>query len=101
MFLHPCDINDKGADKINKLIEKVMKNCTKYCYPSSYVTIDERMISFRGRQEYVIYNPQRPSKYGFCPYILADSESGYTYAMKILESQKKRTMVKYMGLYWN
>lgn len=98
MILHPCDINDKGADKINKLIEKVMKNCTRYYYPSRYVTIDERMISYIGKQEYVIYNPQKPSKYGFCLYILEDSESGYTYAMKILESPKETDYGKMYGV---
>ena len=40
------------------------------------VTIDELMVSFRGKQKYVIYNPQKPSKYGFYPYKLTDSQSG-------------------------
>ena len=73
MLLHPCDVKDKGADKFNKLIEKVMKNCARYYYTSSYIIIDERIISFRGKQEYIIYNAQQPSKYGFCSYILTES----------------------------
>ena len=49
-----------------------MENSRKYFYPGTYITIDERMISYRGRAENIVYEISNPTKWGFRPYVLAN-----------------------------
>lgn len=84
-FLHASDPGSKGKDKIIKLINDIMLKSQKYYYPGTCVTIDERMISFKGKSKFVVYEPSKPTKYGFRPYVLSDYKSGYTYALQLLE----------------
>ena len=41
-----------------------MENSRKYFYPGTYITIDERMISYRGRAENIVYEISKPKKMG-------------------------------------
>ena len=59
-----------------------MENSRKYFYPGTYITIDERMISYRGRAENIVYEISKPTKLGFSPYVLADLNTGFTYCFK-------------------
>jgi len=84
-FLHASNPGEKGKDKIIKLINEIMEKSQKYYYPGTCVTIDERMISFKGKSKFVVYEPSKPTRYGFRPYVLSDYRSGYTYALQLLE----------------
>ena len=84
-FLHASDPGSKGKYKIIKLINDIMEKSQKYYYPCTCVTIDERMISFKGKSRFVVYEPAKPTKYGFRPYVLSDYKSGYTYGLQLLE----------------
>ena len=48
-FIHPEPVNLKGKDKILNSIKTIIFKSQKYNYPNTYITIDERMISFMGR----------------------------------------------------
>ena len=39
-----------------------MENSRKYFYPVTYITIDERMISYRGRAENIVYEISKQTK---------------------------------------
>lgn len=53
------------------------------------------MISFRGRSNLVKYESNKPTKYGFRPYVLADAIDGYTYEFYLCdEIQKKENLTK-------
>lgn len=90
-FLHvgPADATNK--EKIQDLIDYINERSMYHYYPGTYVTIDERMISFRGNfyfpgcSEYGVYDRCKPTKWGFRPYLLADHKFGYTYYMRLLE----------------
>ena len=61
-----------------------MENSRKYFYPGTYIIIDERMISYRGRAENIVYEISNPTNWGFRPYVLADLNTVYAYCFKLL-----------------
>jgi hypothetical protein len=56
---------NKKMDKIIDFINYINEISKFYYYPGWDVTIDERMISFRGRSELRKYEPSKPTKWGF------------------------------------
>lgn len=70
--------NNKAA-AISDIFEKVISNSkTVYC-PSAHLTIDEMLISFRGRCAFKIYMPKKPKKYGIKVMCLTDAKTSYLY----------------------
>ena len=63
--------------KIRPLIDIVSEACPKYNKPSACQSIDEGMIGFRGRVNYLQYMPLKPIKRGIKIFIRCDSETGY------------------------
>ena len=85
-FFHAAEIDTKRKDKIMPAIKHIMSISQKYYYPSTGVSIDERMVSYKGRSDYLYYCQAKPTKWGFKPYVLSDFKSGYTYGMNVLEN---------------
>jgi len=85
-FFHCSEIDTKRKDKIMPAIKHIMSVSQKYYYPSTGVSIDERMVSYKGRSDYLYYCQAKPTKWGFKPYVLSDFRSGYTYGMNVLEN---------------
>ena len=85
-FFHASEINSKKKDKILPAINHIISISQQYYYPSTGVTIDERMVSYQGRSDYLYYCQAKPTKWGFKPYVLSDFKSGYTYSMNVLEN---------------
>ena len=97
-FIHPEAADAKDKEKILNSIKIIMANSRKYFQPGTYITIDERMISYRGRAENIVYEISKPTKWGFRAYILEDLNTGFTYFFKLLDEIntiiQKRRMVK-------
>ncbi|XP_071563491.1 piggyBac transposable element-derived protein 4-like [Temnothorax nylanderi] len=70
---------DKFAP-IRELWEQFISNCTKYYNPASYCTIDEQLISFRGRCPFKVYNGAKPDKYDIKIVMLNDSRTLYMFS---------------------
>ena len=87
-FIHPEAADSKDKEKIVNSIKLIMENSRKYFYPGTYITIDERMISYRGRAENIVYEISKPKKWGFRPYILADLNTGFTYCFNFLNDNE-------------
>ena len=51
--------------------------------PNQYISIDESMISFKGRLSFLQYLPKKPHKWGMKAWVLADAQTGYTWAWKL------------------
>ena len=88
-FFHASEIDEENKDNKDKIlpaIKHIIKVSQKYYYPSTGVSIDERMVSFKGRSDYLYYCQSKPTKWGFKPYVLSDFRSGYTYGMNVLEN---------------
>ncbi|GBN51436.1 PiggyBac transposable element-derived protein 4 [Araneus ventricosus] len=76
----------KELDKlapIREFFEKFVENCQKAYNVGEYVTIDEKLESFRGRCPFRQYMPKKPSKYGIKIFALVDSRVFYTWKMEI------------------
>jgi len=83
--------------KIEDIFKKIQVNWRNYYQLNREVSIDERTIGFKGRSNFVLYNPMKPVHYGFRSYVLADSKSGYTWKMKIHANYDKKFRKKAKG----
>ena len=77
---------DPGFDKLYKVrpfLDIVLEKF-KSCYqPHQHISIDESMISYKGRLSFVQYLPKKPHKWGLKAWVLADSTNGYTWGWKL------------------
>ncbi len=51
--------------------------------PNKNLSIDEAMISFKGRHSFLQYLPKKPKKWGMKAWALADANLGYIYNWKL------------------
>jgi len=63
--------------KISDFLVKISFLSRKYYAPSQNLTIDESMISYRGRAKFKAYIPSKPTKWGLKLHALCESETGY------------------------
>ena len=70
------DVPDKLA-AIREIEERMISNCKQHYVPNSCLTVDERIVPFRGRCGFRVFMPAKPHKYGIKVMILADCESKY------------------------
>ena len=61
-----------------------MNNSRKYYYPSTYLTINERVISYRRKSSDIVFESSKPIKWGFRPYVLSDASTGYTFFLSVI-----------------
>lgn len=69
---------DKFAP-IREVWEQLLSNCKKYYNPTSHCTIDEQLVSFRGRCPFKVYNGSKPDKYGIKIVMLNDARTFYMF----------------------
>ncbi|GBP86818.1 PiggyBac transposable element-derived protein 4 [Eumeta japonica] len=70
----------KSKDKlapIRELCEYVNQNLKKFYLPGENLTIDEQLVSFRGRVSFKQYLPCKPDKYGMKIWWICDSKTSY------------------------
>ena len=54
-FIHPENSYSKEKDKVLESIHEIMDNQKNYLFLGTVLTNDERMISFRGRNQFIVY----------------------------------------------
>lgn len=54
-----------------------IQHCLKYYTPSEYLTVDETLLSFRGRCPFKMFIPSKPDKYGIKIISLCDARTFY------------------------
>lgn len=62
---------------ISEIWEGFIEICRQSYKPSSYVTIDEQLVGFRGRCPFRMYLPSKPAKYGIKFILLCDVSTKY------------------------
>jgi hypothetical protein len=75
-----------GHDPIHKvrpIIEMAVRNCQAKYDPHREVSVDEAMVSFRGRLAFKQYMPAKPIKWGIKIWELADSHNGYVLNLQV------------------
>ena len=84
-FLHVVDYTKENREtegrltKIKYLLDYIRDRCMTLFQPSEYISIDERMVKSKGRSGMRQYIRDKPIKWGFKLWVLADSIAGYTY----------------------
>lgn len=69
--------SDKFAH-VRDFWDSFVSNC-RHCYiPSSFLTIDEQLLGYRGRCGFRQYIPSKPDRYGIKLWLCTDSETFYT-----------------------
>lgn len=88
-FLRFDDLNSREARKATDKLAPVREifdlftEKFKKCYnPGSHITVDEQLVSFRGRCSFRVYMKSKPDKYGLKIWAAADSENAYTLNMQ-------------------
>ncbi|KAJ8356523.1 hypothetical protein SKAU_G00193170 [Synaphobranchus kaupii] len=90
-FLHMSDttadaINDQlkgqagydGLFHLKPLHDQILTACRAYYHPHWNLAIDERMVASKARHGMKQYLKDKPTKWGFKLFVLADSKTGYT-----------------------
>ena len=77
---------EAGFDRLGKVrpvMNYVEAKCREVYNPNCELAVDEAMIKFQGRSSLKQYMPLKPIKHGIKVWVLADSRTGYFYAMKV------------------
>jgi len=69
--------------KLRRIIEVLNEKFKKYYILSQKITVDETMIAFRGKADFIYYMPCKPTKIGIKMFSLCESKTGYCYAFKL------------------
>ena len=62
---------------IRDLYNKWVENLPLLYVPNENITIDEQLISFRGRCPFKVYMPSKPAKYGMKAWVAADVKTKF------------------------
>ena len=57
--------------------------------PGEFITIDERMIKFKGVFRFKVYNPMKPTKVGMKVYACTDAENAYVHSLVLYDGEKR------------
>lgn len=69
--------NHDKLHKVRPLIDSLNTNIRIFYKPTSFLSIDESMIPFKGRSSLKQYMPMKPVKRGYKVWCLADAKTGY------------------------
>ncbi|KAI8764698.1 piggyBac transposable element-derived protein 4 [Biomphalaria glabrata] len=76
-MVHSGEANAEGKNKVEPFINKVIEKFNIAFTPHQQVSIDEMIVGFKGRWQYKLFNPYKPSKYHIKSFGLVDSSTGY------------------------
>jgi hypothetical protein len=88
--------NDKLA-AISEIWNAFIANCLDSYKPGALCTIDEHMISFRGRCSFIMYLPSKPDKYGIKVFSLVCSHCYYLYNASIYTGKEGTQVTRNLG----
>ena len=80
--------------KIRPFLDKLLTSFKTNYNPSQYLSIDESMISFKGRLSWIQCMPKKLTKWGMKAWVLADSTNGYVYNWKLYTGKETHNTVE-------
>lgn len=81
-------VNIDKLAHIRAIVDKFVANCQAAYTPTQYLTIDEKLESFRGRCSFRQYIPNKPAKYGIKVQALVDARTYYLLNMEVYVGQQ-------------
>ena len=91
--------SDKFAP-IREFFETFSINLQKNYTPGECVTVDEQLVTFRGRCQFKVYIPSKPGKYGIKVWALCDAKTAYLYNAQVYIGKKNGIIEKNQGEAW-
>ncbi|XP_071054434.1 piggyBac transposable element-derived protein 4-like [Onthophagus taurus] len=73
---------------IRDVVDNFTKNCRDSYCPSAFGTIDEQLVSYRGRCPFKVYIPSKPGKYGIKIWTLCDATTVYCCNLEVYLGKK-------------
>ena len=90
-FFHVVDPGQEvEGDRLRKVrytYEAIRQKCRELYQPSQNVSVDERMIRFKGRHIMKVYIKNKPTKWGFKSFALCDSSNHYHWNFELYTGQ--------------
>ena len=75
---------------IRELFEDWTKNLQDAFIPGDNMTVDEQLVTFRGRCPFRQYIPSKPGKYGIKFWVICDSTTSYVWNMQIYSGKNPK-----------
>lgn len=73
--------------RVKPLQDQILLACKSYYHPYQNIAIDERMVATKARHGMKQYMKDKPTKWGFKLFVLADSKTGYTCGFNIYQGK--------------
>jgi len=81
-------------EKINTLIQELVRRFQEYYSLGEHITIDESLVFSKARQKMKFYLPAKPHKWGFKLHLLCDSISDYVYNILFDPGKSYKSLIK-------
>lgn len=81
-----------GHDALYKLrpfLEPLILNFQEHYTLHREISVDETMISFKGRLGFIQYMPKKPTKWCLKAFVLSDAHNGYIYNWNLYTGRPK------------
>ena len=97
-FLHLNDSQtqpqrgEPGFDKLFKirpLLDLLLPSFKDSYTPTQFLSIDESMVSFKGRLSFLQYLPKKSHKWGMKAWVLADAQNAYTWGWRLYTGKEE------------
>ena len=92
-----AELEGDPLQKIRPLHDKIKSTCLELYQPLRELSIDERMVKSKARTHFRQYIRNKPTKWGFKYWILADP-TGYTSDFNIYCGKQRTTVLSGLGL---
>ena len=69
--------------KIRPFLDLIVQNFKEAYIPFENISIDESIIGYKGRLNWIQYIQNKPTKWGIKAWILAESDTGYVWNFRL------------------
>ena len=77
--------------KVRPFLDILLENFQTNYQPHQQLSVDESMITYKGRLSFIQYMPKKPHKWGLKAWVLADSTNGYCWDWKLYTGREGNT----------